>query len=161
MKLNMRTITVPLLALIAGLLGVTLAECRSDSSTGAPEAAATAAAAATVAADSAAEGGVIEYQGTPDLMGLVPAKPVVVDFNANWCGPCRLFAPVFDAAARKYAGKADFYSVNVDNFRPTAMAYGVSSIPCIIVIDTKGELHRAIGLMEEAEFDDFLTRSLR
>lgn len=54
---------------------------------------------------------------------------VVIDFNASWCKPCRMFAPLFDTVARQYDGKAYFVSVDIDKFPELAKQFGVSSIP--------------------------------
>src|SRR5262249_61597547 len=59
--------------------------------------------------------------------------PVLVDFWAEWCGPCRALAPTIDALAESYAGKVKFGKLNVDDSPETAMRYGVRSIPTLIV----------------------------
>lgn len=61
-------------------------------------------------------------------------KPIFIDFNATWCGPCRQFAPFFEAAAEKYADRAKFISVDVDVYGEVANAFGVQSIPTVIAV---------------------------
>lgn len=61
-------------------------------------------------------------------------KPIFIDFNATWCGPCRQFAPFFEAAAEKYADRGKFLSVDVDVYGDVANAFGVQSIPTVIVV---------------------------
>lgn len=78
--------------------------------------------------------------------GFKPAKPTMIDFNATWCGPCQLLAPGFDLAAAKYAGKVDFYSIDVDNFPKTAEAYNVHSIPYVMIVMPDGSMTSHIGL---------------
>lgn len=74
------------------------------------------------------------------------SKPTVIDFNADWCGPCRMLAPAYDMAAASYAGKVDFYSVNVDRFPQTSNAFGVSAIPMVVMIMPDGATRSFVGL---------------
>ena len=84
-----------------------------------------------------------------------PAKLTLLDFNATWCGPCKQFGPTFEAAAAKYAGKADFVSVDVDVCPQTAEAFGISSIPCVKVLRPDGTVETYQGtdeLLPESKF---------
>ena len=63
----------------------------------------------------------------------------VVDFNATWCGPCRMLAPVLEQLSEQYAGKVDFYALDVDENPDVAMEYNVQSIPCVVFLKN-GEL---------------------
>ncbi len=85
-----------------------------------------------------------------------PARPTFVDFNADWCGPCRQFAPVFEAAAAKYGDKADFLSVNVDQIPALAEKYQVQSIPLIICIMPDGRITKSVGFMDSMQFNQFV-----
>ena len=87
-------------------------------------------------------------------------KLVVIDFNAEWCGPCQKFKPVFHAASAKYADQAVFYSVNVDSCGELASAYNVSSIPQITFIKPDGTVTSDLGYKTEAEFDSIMTAVL-
>lgn len=74
-------------------------------------------------------------------------KVTVIDFNATWCGPCKRFAPAFDAAAKAFSDKADFVSVDIDQFPQTAAAFGVQNVPTIVVLSKEGkELKRWVGI---------------
>ena len=71
-------------------------------------------------------------------------KPVLVDFNADWCGPCKMLAPVLE----EIAGSRDdvkIVSINVDDEDILAEDYGVSSIPCLVVVKDGKEVKRSIG----------------
>lgn len=85
-----------------------------------------------------------------------PSRPVFVDFNATWCGPCQQFAPVFDAAAAKYGDKADFLSVDVDELPALAEKYQVRNIPMILCIMPNGEVTKSVGFMDSRQFNEFV-----
>jgi len=77
--------------------------------------------------------------------------PVVVDFYATWCEPCKVLAPMLDRMAGNYTGRIKFVKVNVDESPATAMACGIQPIPTLLFF-TKGAVANAIvGLHEEAE----------
>ena len=79
-------------------------------------------------------------------------KLVVIDFNATWCGPCRQFGPHFEAVAAQNAGKALFYSVDVDVHPSIAEKYGVESIPMVVYIQPDGSYDSTVGYMDEEQF---------
>ena len=76
------------------------------------------------------------------------SKPVFVDFNATWCGPCRQFGPYFEAAAEKYSDRAKFVAVDVDVYGEVANAFGVQSIPMVLAILPNGEYTTYIGTQD-------------
>lgn len=80
--------------------------------------------------------------------------PAIVDFYADWCGPCRRLAPIMEELAGKYDGKVRFYKVNVDNARKLSTAYGIRSIPSVLFIPAEGEPQMNVGLMSEEEFSE-------
>ncbi len=83
--------------------------------------------------------------------GMKVLRPTVIDFNATWCGPCRLFTPAFDAAAKKYSSKVDFYSIDTDKYPQTANAFSIQAIPTIVFMMPDGTVETHTGL------NDFLT----
>ncbi len=61
-------------------------------------------------------------------------NPAIIDFYADWCGPCKMFAPIMDELAQNYRGKVDFYKVNTEQEMELSAAFGIQSIPSILFI---------------------------
>lgn len=92
------------------------------------------------------------------------AKSIFIDFNATWCGPCKQFGPYFEASAEKYAGKASFIAVDVDNYPMVADAFGVQSIPMLVALMPDGKYVTYIGTQElvgDGAFDTIVETYLR
>jgi thioredoxin 1 len=79
--------------------------------------------------------------------------PVVVDFWAPWCGPCRMMSPVLEAAAEKWAGRVKFVKLNTDQHAAVAGRLGIMAIPTLIVFARGAEKDRIIGFVPQAEFE--------
>jgi len=76
---------------------------------------------------------------------LQSTKPVLVDFWAEWCAPCRMIAPTIDAIADQYAETAAVVKVNVDDNTGTAQRYGIKGIPTLILFNGGKEVERVVG----------------
>lgn len=87
-------------------------------------------------------------------------KPLVCDFFATWCAPCRMLAPVMEQMSEKFGGKAEFVKVDIDEEPELAVRYGVVSIPNVIVFKNGGVAGQSVGYMSKSEAEEFLTKEL-
>ncbi len=78
--------------------------------------------------------------------------PVVVDFWAEWCGPCKMMAPVFEKLADEFEGQLTFAKVDVDTNQGSAGQFGIRGIPTLLVFDGGKEVDRIVGLAPEDQF---------
>ncbi len=78
---------------------------------------------------------------------------VLVDFNANWCGPCRMLRPILESIEND---KVKIVSINVDNEEELAYKYQVSSIPCLVLFEKGKEIKRSIGLISKDEIEKMI-----
>ena len=77
-------------------------------------------------------------------------KPVLVDFFATWCGPCKMMSPVIDELATELAGQVDVYKVDVDENPEVAQRYGVMSIPTLVVFENGQVKNQTMGAQPKA-----------
>ncbi len=86
--------------------------------------------------------------------------PVLVDFWASWCGPCKMIAPIIDQLADEFAGKAKIAKVNVDDNRDLASQYKVMSIPTMLIFKDGQVVNQAIGARPKGELEKMINGAL-
>lgn len=79
--------------------------------------------------------------------------PAIVDFYADWCGPCKMVAPVLEDLAREYAGQIKVYKVNTEDEQELAAVFGIRSIPTILFIPKDGQPQAAMGALPKTTFE--------
>ncbi len=78
--------------------------------------------------------------------------PALVDFYADWCGPCKMVAPILEELASEYNGKLSIYKVNTEEQRELASIFGIQSIPSLLFIPKEGQPQMAMGALPKASF---------
>jgi thioredoxin 1 len=79
-------------------------------------------------------------------------QPVLVDFWAEWCMPCRMLTPTIEKVADKFAGKAKVGKMNTDNAQQTAVKYGINAIPTVILFNKGQVVQKFVGVQQEAAY---------
>ena len=87
--------------------------------------------------------------------------PAILDFYADWCGPCRQLAPVLDEMQKEYKGKIQVFKVNTDKEKELAAVFGIRSLPTIVFIPVDGEPQAAMGFRPKADLEKMVTEILK
>lgn len=95
---------------------------------------------------------VADYENNPTTWKFLGNRPTVIDFYANWCGPCKMMAPIMDELAEEYSGKVDFYKVDTEAEQELAAVFGIRSIPTFLFIPLNKAPQLASGAMGKAQF---------
>ena len=85
-------------------------------------------------------------------------RPVLVDFYADWCGPCRMLAPTIEKLAKDYQGRAIVCKVNVDSLPAIAGQHGIQGIPAVLVFNKGQEVQRLVGLRSQSDYAKVLDK---
>ncbi|MCK5821971.1 MAG: redoxin domain-containing protein [Bacteroidales bacterium] len=94
---------------------------------------------------------VMDYEKNPEEWIYEGDKPCLIDFWADWCGPCKKAAPVLDELAKEYAGDIYIYKVNTDEERELAGVFGISGIPAFLFVPMKGKPQMTSGIARTPE----------
>lgn len=94
---------------------------------------------------------------------IMSSKPMVIDFYATWCGPCKKLAPILDEIEKNHKGEVIFKRIDVDQESELAQEFGVEAIPTLMFVTSKGDYQTLLGLQEaaviESKIAELLTRS--
>jgi thioredoxin 1 len=88
-------------------------------------------------------------------------EPVLVDFWAPWCGPCRMLAPIVEQVAQEYGGKAKICKINTDQARESAIEFGISAIPTLILFKGGQVQKKWVGLTSKKDITEAINKLLQ
>ena len=164
----MKKVILSLALISAGIFSTYACSAKASSTTASTE---TAAAPSEAAADDKATEGAIkhidaaymrkfiwDYKEEPTKFVFKGSRPAIVDFYADWCGPCRRLGPKLEAVAKKYAGKIDVYKINVDKEPELANIFGVQSIPMCLFIPMKGTPIQTLGDLAPDQIEESISQ---
>jgi len=102
---------------------------------------------------------VFDYENNKEW-NYIGELPCIIDFYADWCGPCRMVAPILEELSKEYAGKIIIYKVNTEQEQQLAAMFGIRSIPSILFIPKKGQPQMMMGAMPKANFENAIKNIL-
>ena len=105
---------------------------------------------------------VYDFEANPNDWKFEGKRPAIVDFDATWCGPCKALHPVLEELSKEYSGKVDIYQIDVDQEKELAAAFGIRSIPTLLLIPMKEEPRITQGALPKDQLkkaiDEFLLK---
>jgi thioredoxin len=101
-----------------------------------------------------------DFEKDPNTFNYKGELPAVIDFYADWCGPCRRVAPIMEKLAEEYDGKLLVYKVNTDQERGLSAAFQVKSIPMVLFIPMEGQPMMQVGALPEEGYRKVVTEQL-
>lgn len=97
---------------------------------------------------------VYNFEVSPNEWKYLGNKPAIIDFYADWCGPCKMIAPSLEQLAKEYAGRIDIYKVDVDKETELAQAFGIQGIPALLYIPMEGKPQMLQGAMPKDQLKE-------
>ncbi len=102
------------------------------------------------------EKGLIKHFNDNEFDKEIQKGVVLVDFHANWCGPCRMLAPVLETVAKEIKGKATIGKIDIDSEQKTAAHFQITSVPTMILFKDGKEVNRLVGLRNAEAIKEFI-----
>lgn len=103
---------------------------------------------------------VANYETSPDTWVYLGDKPAVIDFYADWCGPCKSIAPVLEELAAEYEGEIYIYKIDTEKEQELAAAFGIRSIPALLFVPMEGDPQMARGALPKTTLKEAINTVL-
>lgn len=81
-------------------------------------------------------------------------RPVIIDFYADWCQPCKIVSPILEELSNEYKDKVDIYKIDTENEQMLSASFGIRSIPSFLFIPTEGQPQMAMGALPKSKFEE-------
>lgn len=94
---------------------------------------------------------VADFEGNPKEWKYLGDKPAIIDFYADWCGPCKTLAPIMEELAAEYGGKIYIYKINTEEQQELAGLFGIRSIPSLLFIPMDGKPQMSVGALPKSD----------
>jgi thioredoxin len=102
---------------------------------------------------------VFDYEKSQDWK-FAGDKPCIIDFYADWCGPCKMLAPILEELDKEYDGKIDIYKVDTEDQQELAQVFGIRSIPSMLFCPMEGEPQMAVGMLPKPNLQQAINQVL-
>ena len=103
---------------------------------------------------------VADYEKSPSEWKYLGDKPALIDFYADWCGPCKMIAPILEELAAEYGDKIYVYKINTEQQQELAAAFGIRSIPSLLFVPMEGQPQMARGAMPKENLKEAIDQVL-
>ncbi len=101
-----------------------------------------------------------DYKKNPQEWVFLGDQPVIIDFYADWCRPCKLVAPIMDELSKEYKGKVRIYKINTDEQRELAGLFQIQSIPAMLFIPKNGKPQMSVGAQQKPAYVEMINKVL-